>query len=367
MSEALATSADASNNTVVPAAPKRGSVSSSGRDTFGTGELAICLSHFDVGVIESIQEFPRGSRRAPKLLIAADQGRFLLKRRARGRDDPFKVAFCHALQLHLAQRQFPLPHLIGTRRENNSMLQLPTGIYELFEFIPGTGFPQTTEATFDSGRVLALFHKIVEHFESPWKAPTGSYHAAESVPTALRQIPKTLKAAPSNLGDLVGELLGRYQDAVAAVEELGISKWPSQITHADWHPGNMLYRENHVVAVIDYDSARSLPRIIDVANGALQFSIVGGDDDVSRWPDAPDEHRLKRFIRGYDSVQLLTRAEVAAIPYLMIEALIAEAVLPIAATGQFGTLSGSAFLEMVQRKAGHLSTHAEKMSTMLAT
>ena len=43
-------------------------------------------------------------------------------------DDPFKVAFCNALHLYLAQKQFPLPHLIGTRKENNSMLQWRNGV-----------------------------------------------------------------------------------------------------------------------------------------------------------------------------------------------------------------------------------------------
>ena len=120
----------------------------------------------------------------PKLLIVSEQGKFLLKRRARGRDDPFKVAFTHAIQLHLAAKQFPLPHLIGTRKENNSMLQWRNGVYELFEYIPGTGYPQTLESTFDSGRVLALYHKLLENFKSEWKPPTGSYHQAQQVEQA---------------------------------------------------------------------------------------------------------------------------------------------------------------------------------------
>src|SRR5882672_2826258 len=66
------------------AAPRRGD-----RERFGTEELAIVLSHFDIGIVESIVEYPRGSRKAPKLLIHSDQGKFLLKRRARGKDDPF--------------------------------------------------------------------------------------------------------------------------------------------------------------------------------------------------------------------------------------------------------------------------------------
>src|SRR5215212_8561393 len=151
------------------------------REKFAAEELGIVLSHFEIGIIESIVEFPRGSRKAPKLLIVSDQGKFLMKRRARGKDDPFKVAFSHALQLYLAGKQFPLPHLIGTKRENNSMLQWRNGVYEIFEYIPGQNYPQTLEATFDSGRILGLYHKLLLEFKTEFQPPSGSYHLAPSV------------------------------------------------------------------------------------------------------------------------------------------------------------------------------------------
>ena len=161
------------------------------REKFGAEELAIVLSHFDIGVIDSIVEFPRGSRKAPKLLIVSEQGKFLLKRRARGKDDPFKVAFCHAIQLYLASKQFPLPHLIGTKKDNNSMLQWRNGVYELFEYIPGQAIRRRWRATFDCGRVLALYHKLLEDFNSEWTAADGqlsharrrSSRGCESIPT----------------------------------------------------------------------------------------------------------------------------------------------------------------------------------------
>jgi Ser/Thr protein kinase RdoA (MazF antagonist) len=156
-------------------------------------------------------------------------------------------------------------------------------------------------------------------------------------------------------------LMEAYRNAAEDTEQLGIETWPKQIVHADWHPGNMLFRDNRVVAVIDYDSARLLPRIIDVANGALQFSIIGGDDDVAKWPDYLDESRFKRFLRGYDEVLLLSQGEVRAIPWLMIEALIAEAVFPIAVTGSFVRIDGLAFLQMVQRKIYWMQRHADKL------
>ena len=344
---------------------QRGSGSKDGRETFAAEELAVVLSHFDIGIVDSVVEFPRGSRKAPKLLIVSETGKYLLKRRARGKDDPFKVAFCHALQLYLASKQFPLPHLIGTRKDNNSMLQWRGAVYELFEYIPGQGYPQTLESTFDAGRILGLYHKLLEDFKSEWTPPSGSYHMAPAVEQGLRAImanlPPGTAGTPGDLRPMLNFLLDSYQHAAHMVQDLGLDTWPKQIVHADWHPGNMLFRDNRVVAVIDYDSARLLPRIIDAANGCLQLSIIGGDEDVSKWPDYPDESRFKRFLRGYDEVLLLSQAEVRAIPWLMIEALIAEAVFPIAATGTFGRMDGVPFLQMVQRKVYWLQRGADKL------
>lgn len=332
------------------------------RERFQTDELAIVLSHFDIGVIDSAVDFPRGSRKAPKLLITTDQGKFLLKRRAKGKDDPFKVAFCHAIQLHLASKQFPLPHLIGTKRDNNSMLQVRGNVYELFEFIPGQGYPQTLEATFDSGRILGLYHKLLDSFTSEWEPPSGTYHMAPSVERALHLIHERALQADSQFAKVLEYLSDSYSSSSEAVEGMGIENWPRQIIHADWHPGNMLFRDNHVVAVIDYDSARMHPRIIDIANGALQFSILGGSEDsISRWPDYIDESRFKRFLRGYDEAMLLSQAEIRCVPPLMIEALIAEAVFPIAATGVFGKMEGSAFLSMVHRKTKWIQRNADHL------
>ena len=260
-----------------------------GRDRFDAFELAIVLSHFEVGVLQAIREFPRGSRKAPKLILRTDTGLYLLKRRARGKDDPFKVAFCHALQLYLASKQFPLPHLIGTKKDNNSMLQLNSTIYELFEYIKGTSYDNSLEATQDSGKILALFHKLLKDYEPEYEPPQGSYHGARSVAASMEAIPVTLarleprsRDQKNEIADLVTFLHTSYNEAAMRATETGLPDWPMQIVHSDWHPGNMLFRGSRVVAVIDYDAARIQQRVIDVANGALQFSNPGQDSALPR-------------------------------------------------------------------------------------
>lgn len=343
----------------------------SDRQTFAADELAIVLSHFRIGIIKKIIEFPRGSRKAPKLLIKAESGPYLLKRRAQGKDDLDKVKFCHGIQLHLAGKQFPLPHLIRTRSDKQSMLRLEDQTYELFEYIQGTPYDQSLEATQDAGKALALMHKLLRDYENKYKTSTSSYHDARSVYSSFTQIPKTLaKVKPDRSEeqiqqtiDLVNTLNANYVQAVKRVEEAGLSDWPSQIVHSDWHPGNMLFRGKRVVAVIDYDTARIHQRIIDIANGALQFSILGGSDDPLSWPEGIDLARYKRFLIGYDSVpeNMLTKAELRVIPWLMMQALIAESVIPIARTGRFARMDGMVFLEMVRRKNRWMAEHAEQL------
>jgi homoserine kinase type II len=343
------------------------------RDFFAADELAIVCSHFDLGVIQAIQDFPRGSRRAPKLLIRTAKGTFLLKRRARGKDDSFKVAFCHQLQLHLASKQFPLPHLIGTITDNNSMLQWKGAIYECFEYINGTGYDNSLEATQDAGKILGLFHKLVRDYQPEYEPPQGSYHAAKTVSAAMAHVPTTLQQVDprnaqtqaSRIEQVISFLAQAYNEAAVRVNESGLPDWPMQIIHSDWHPGNMLFRKTRVVAVIDYDAARMQQRVIDAANGALQFSIIGGGDDAAQWPDYIDESRFKRFLRGYDSVNVLSKSELRTVPWLMIEALIAEAVIPIAATGSFARMEGFGFLLMIERKVRWLQQHAEKLANIL--
>ena len=343
------------------------------RERFNAQELLIVMSHYDIGGIQAIREYHRGSRKAPKLLITAEKGEFLLKRRAKGKDDPFKVAFSHALQLYLADKQFPLPHLIGTRGDNNSMFQHDGSVYELFEYIRGNPYDNSLEATFDSGKILALYHKLLRDYTPEFEPAVGSYHNARSVHVGLEQLPGTLDRTQSShdtaarKASVTTTYLNQiYNEAAEKVEKLGLSQWPSQILHCDWHPGNMLFRNKKVVAVIDYDAARPQQRIIDVANGALQFSILGGSDDPATWPDYPDETRYKRFIRGYDEVDVVSVTELQTIPWLMIEAMIAESVLPIAATGFFGRMDGYAFLQMIERKVRWVYRHANDLIAAVA-
>ncbi len=331
------------------------------REQFEPAELAEVLSHYDIGRVEETSVFARGSYSAPKLVLRTDRGKFLLKRRPRHDVDPFRVAFSHALQRYLASKNFPLPHLIGTRADNNSMCKMGDAIYELYEFIEGQPYNQGLVATYEAGKILAIYHSLVEKFETGYHPPRGHYHDARMVYDSFRPIGEQLlrradaPPQPKELIDLLKRLRRAYRRAAKSVNLLGMEQWRPQIVHSDWHPGNLLFQSEHVVAVIDYDSARIRPRVMDVANGCLQFAMVTGGRDLSTWEARTDVIRAKRFLRGYDEVSVLSKAELQAVPYLMQEVLMAQTVQPILRTGTFAGLDGYAFLKVILAKMEWLS------------
>lgn len=325
---------------------------SKGGAHFTSQELALVLSHYDIGIIQQIKPLVAGNRRAPKQIIISDTGRYLLKRRAKGKDDRYRVAFAHAVQQHLKEKNFPVSRLIHTRDENNTFLEADNHLYELFEFVSGIRFEGKTESVVDAGSVLAKFHNFLRDFSYQPMPLKGSFHNSRAVRGYLKKIgsEKNNGQVDKSLRKTTESLMIMYNNTSVNINQLGFDDWPDQIVHGDWHPGNMLFSGGKIVAVVDFDSLKVSSALTDLANGALQFSIVGGRPNPADWPDYLDQSKLVHFIYGYCEVKKLEDRELKTLPDLMIETLIAEAVLPIAATGFFVNLSGTDFLAMIQRK-----------------
>ncbi len=332
------------------------------RATFGAEELAVVLSHYDLGVIESVTEFVRGSRRSPKVGVVSERGKYLLKRRPVDAVHLARLPFIHRVQKRLIGVGFPTPKLVTTRDARQEVLQLRDHIYELFEFVPGQSFQQSAGQAREAGVTLAHFHVATDQLTTDPRIPVprGDYHDVAGVRTGLCNIGATLSSHDSFTGDeaelagLTQFLLLAYDRAAENVNRGEFASWTERIIHSDWHPGNLLFRNDTVVAVLDYDTVRSSRRVIDVANGALQFSMIAGGDPAT-WPDHLDEDRFRAFLSGYESQTSLSDGERGVVADLMIEALIAECVTPITETGSVGRWAGFRVLQMVRRKVAWIA------------
>ncbi len=333
---------------------------------FSSEELVRVLSHYDVGIVHRVRPLEAGNRRAAKVVVEAERGSFLLKRRPRGADEPARVEFAHAVQRHLTARSFPVPQLLETSTEGRTLLNLDKHIYELFHFVEGSRYDGSLEATREAGRQLAVFHRDLRDLDAPGAPTEGCFHGDPIVRQNLTKLASEKGADPARRMQAVADaLLMRYDKSSVRVNRLGFDTWKQQVIHGDWHPGNLLFSDHKVRAVVDFDAIRISPAVTDLANGMLQFSIVAGRPDPADWPAHFERDRMFEFLNGYREVTRLDERKRYGLVDLMIETMIAEAVLPVAATGFFGHHCGIGFLQMILRKTRWLRRHRKELRDVM--
>ena len=335
-------------------------------------DLAIVLSRYDIGSIERITDYRKGSRRAAKMLVGSSKGKYLLKRRALGHDIRNQVEFAHEVQKLLEENRFPVAGLVRSL-DGDTFVEHDNRIYELFRFINGKRFDKSNPAAAESGRILAHFHDILRDFPYEPSVKKKSFHQGEQFFSIISEVSQVLKKHESieeldGMVDTIAFLREQYEVAYQKVESACFTSMPTGIVHGDWHPGNTLYKNGEIIAVIDFDSLRISPRITDIANGALQFSMrMGNAEDVEDWPDTFRGHTIQAMVQAYDQFTTLPilASERAIFPSLMIEALIVESIIPIHKTGNFGRVRGSVFLRMVERKLNWLVPRMDRVINVI--
>ena len=343
-----------------------------GRAAISAEEAMDVLGAWNLRKIRGLRPLARGSRHSPKLVVLTDGEAYLLKRRAAHRSRMDRIAFSHVVQKSLERRGYPVAGLIEDRH-GRTLVEHERGIFELFRFVRGRHGERSREASPIAGALMAEMHERLRSAGLPSPAGlTGSYHGAGAVRQALEQAADMAQAVEKKriegLRPCCGWLAQAYIDAATRVERLGVSHLPRRVLHGDWHPGNLMWRDGKVVAVLDFDAIRIGPRVFDLANGALQFAVtMRGDEPPERWPDGMEVEWTQAFVRGYESAvpSRLEPGERQAIPWLMIEALIHESALPIAQTGRFGPLPGASFLMMIQRKVGWIRSRVRRLTAYL--
>jgi Ser/Thr protein kinase RdoA (MazF antagonist) len=331
-----------------------------GGPKFLSEELACVLSRYDIGIIQQAKPLGTAGSQAAKLIIVSDRGKFVLKRRARGKDDPERVAFAHSVQMQLARMSFPVARLVPSR-SGETMVRLGDDVHELFEYVSGSRYDGSAKTTTDAGKQLAKFHRCLADFSVYCKPVRASFHDSATVRRHLQTLGAEPKSAePSqSMHSLSEALTAIYNTAGERVNALGFQTWPDCVVHGDWHPGNMLFCGGRIVAVLDFDSVKLAPAVTDVANAMLQFSIVGGRPNPAEWPDYLDQAKLVQILAGYLQISVLGDRQIDSLLDLMVETMIAEAVLPVAATGFFGHLSGLDFLKMIRRKGDWINNNRD--------
>lgn len=335
------------------------------------GGAAGALVCWDIGTVEWTEPLTGGSRSSPKLVVHAQRGRFVLKRRAPGRDETERVAFAHAFMGAAARAGVAVPQPLQAR-DGATWASFDGGVYELFPLVEGGRWSRTPVQAIAAGEALGRMHAAGLRLRWQGHVRAASFHGSLNVLEALRRVPASVqrvdaKADVAALAATCESLATLYRESAAQVEEMGYASLDSQVVHGDFHPGNVLFEGDRVAGVIDFDAARVEPAVVDLANALLQFgSRAGSAASVPAWPADLSEDRVTAFGEGFRRHgDPAIAGIVEMLPPLMMEACITECALPIARHGTFGSVRGSDMLTLALRKAAWLRDRSAALQRRL--
>ncbi|MAO19422.1 MAG: hypothetical protein CMJ25_01615 [Phycisphaerae bacterium] len=265
----------------------------SSRQQLSQREIDAVMRHYRVGQIKDIKELPEGSVYSPKVVLETERGTLLLKRRARGLDMPALVCFGHEVLLGCMAQGLCVPPLLATHDDANSMVQHDDHIYELFVFIQGERFsPDRPAHAQQLGALLAETHRAMDHIQPTFEPvhETGTVDMSRLLP---------LQDAASGVPSALVEGMTRVMQYGHELAQANAR--PPAIVHGDWHPGNMIFRADTLVAVCDFDNTRMGSRERELAQGLRPASRVPPKAGADRFantrraiPRTP--HRLLEWI-----------------------------------------------------------------------
>lgn len=221
------------------------------------GKLAeIIRAHYDVGRVE-VPEFLTAAhqRRHRKLVIRTSAGNFLAKTYKR---DPYvldALRFHHRLSDHLATHELPVAK-IQRARNGKRIVEIDDWALELQEYVDGEQMQVSSDTLAISAHALGRFHEVCRDFPRP-ERDARMWRFSE-VPREL--FAKLFERSKQEVGenavlDYCNRIALFLKDAAEVLSFETRSQFETGLIHGDWHGGNLIFKGERLVAVVDLEFA----------------------------------------------------------------------------------------------------------------
>lgn len=273
--------------------------------------LARAKEDFGLPAISTISPIAAGTNNRSFLITTAD-GVYVLKwsQNAQAAD---RLRSEHALLARLAAANLPFAVPTPIRTVHGETVAIPGegragAILSLTRLIPGSrpafGDPDQTRAC---GHALGILDRALA--DTSANAGLELQNAVPGLADVHPELPNPIEAIRTDLHrDDVADML-------LVVEEAWLQRtdgWDTQWIHGDYYPSNVLMADGEVSGVLDFESAGSGVRAMDVAVGLGAFT-------APNWIAGCEWTLVDAFAAGYLAACDLTPAEREAIPDLLLK------------------------------------------------
>ena len=237
---------------------------------FPKGKFKRLLGHYNLGVLKTAQRIGRGFVNE-NWKVETTRGRFFLKRRHPDLRQPKIIRAQHALITYLKPKCFPVPQILPTT-SGNTLLVLDGDFYEIQTFIDGVPYQTERAAHFrNAAAILGFYHMCVEGFSSPALGEQGTLYCPEKLNENLN---KVVTRWEEERNSMTLDTLKRLKaNAVNLAHRFSKHpQLPELVIHGDYHAGNLIFKDDKIAAVVDYDKASWQPRVAELAEALIFFS-----------------------------------------------------------------------------------------------
>lgn len=258
---------------------------------------------------------PQSARNINVLVEDSAGARYVLRgcRRNPGRD---RIGFQLDFQEHLGRHGVPVPQVVASKRGERCVESGPGALWVMFRFVDGHHYrydslPQLRSAA----RCLASIHAVGAGF-------TAAAAPDETIPDLLRwwthgeeEIAGLRRMFAGAGVEAELDFLDRWCTALTRQMPLSvIDELPRAWLHADFHPGNVIFADDQVRAVLDFDVVHHGFRLEDVAYAISRFCPPGDPgtascaEGASGTGTASGTEAAQIFLQALDLIPLERRA-----------------------------------------------------------
>lgn len=269
------------------------------------------LACYDLGKILNVRSSTSGFVNETAF-VQTSSGCFVVRRNHR-RTNEETLCYRHELITWLDKHDFPTPPLIPTRA-GDTLLELDGRFYEVMPCIHGkdydSGRPQQLVS---AGATLAEYHLAIHGFPPPEEPAVPRYSPQEILALTEVLIQRDI------MGDLEQELKWydvRASQLRALLFDTHYFQLPHTVIHGDIHRENLLFFNDQVVALLDFDQVTWDARIVDIADALVAFATGKGHQHLA-WGvfQGPlDEQLAQEFLAAYHSISPLSHMEIELLP-----------------------------------------------------
>ena len=212
-------------------------------------------------------------RRHYKLVIETNAGRFLVKTYQRDLVVLDALRFQHRLSDHLDKAGLPVARIQRTH-DGRGFAEMGSLALELQEFVEGRALRPSYESLKIAADALGRFHEVCRDLPCPprdarmWRFSDVPREAL----VALYERAK-IEGDERAVTQACNQIVLFLRDAAEALNENVRNAFDTGVIHGDYHAGNLLFQDNKLMGIVDFEYAGGGCFLEDLAYAASSLCV----------------------------------------------------------------------------------------------